>query len=218
MENQQIKFVPFLTNRESNARVTFGVSLALFSIGFFCCIILGTLTHELGHVIAARLLGYDTILHFGSMNWYKDNIDMENIAPISHRIIVNIGGIITTIGIGSLSFLMLLNMLSLQKKYYIFLFLSLFWTRQIVNVLMGLGNYLLYKNSIWGGDELQLAKLLNLPDGFFNILLFVIAVFICGFIFIKKIEDKLPFLIASIIGGIGGFVLWFSFLGPILLP
>lgn len=43
--------------------------LVQFAFGFILCTIIGTLSHELGHVSVARILGYETTLHYGSMNW-----------------------------------------------------------------------------------------------------------------------------------------------------
>lgn len=39
-------------------------------ISFIFFTIVGTLTHELGHVAVAKYYGYDTTLHYGSMNYF----------------------------------------------------------------------------------------------------------------------------------------------------
>lgn len=41
-------------------------------ITFFCFIaftVIGTLSHEYGHILVAKYFGYDTVLHYGSMNY-----------------------------------------------------------------------------------------------------------------------------------------------------
>ncbi|MEM6686220.1 MAG: hypothetical protein AAF617_10590 [Bacteroidota bacterium] len=40
-----------------------------FVLGFFMATIIGTQTHELGHVAVAKSLGYETTLSYGSMNY-----------------------------------------------------------------------------------------------------------------------------------------------------
>ncbi|MFK7747582.1 MAG: hypothetical protein AB8B65_04275 [Kordia sp.] len=41
----------------------------IFSLGFFFTTIIGTQTHELGHIAVAESLGYETTLSYGSMNY-----------------------------------------------------------------------------------------------------------------------------------------------------
>lgn len=41
--------------------------------------VIGTLSHEYGHIAVAKLNGYDTVLHYGSMSYYpKGYLDDEN--------------------------------------------------------------------------------------------------------------------------------------------
>lgn len=44
--------------------------LLIFSLGFVVCTIVGTQTHELGHVAVSQSLGYETKLYYGSMTHY----------------------------------------------------------------------------------------------------------------------------------------------------
>lgn len=37
---------------------------------FIVCTIIGTLSHEAGHIIVAKAIGYDTVLHYASMNYF----------------------------------------------------------------------------------------------------------------------------------------------------
>jgi hypothetical protein len=43
----------------------------LLSLTFILFTVLGTLTHEGGHIAAAKYYGYETTLHYGSMNYKK---------------------------------------------------------------------------------------------------------------------------------------------------
>jgi len=51
-------------------------------LGFIFFTIIGTLTHELGHVAFAKMQGFETSLHYGYMNFDKDSIpkDIEEIS------------------------------------------------------------------------------------------------------------------------------------------
>ncbi len=43
----------------------------LLSLTFILFTVLGTLTHEGGHIAAAKYYGYETTLHYSSMNYKK---------------------------------------------------------------------------------------------------------------------------------------------------
>lgn len=65
--------------------------LPKFSIVIFCSFILftiiGTLSHELGHIAVAKYLGYDTILDYGSMSWYqKGYLDDSTLQEINNLV------------------------------------------------------------------------------------------------------------------------------------
>ncbi len=47
--------------------------LFIFTIGFMLFTVIGTVSHEYGHIIVAKCLGYETTLHYGSANWDKNN-------------------------------------------------------------------------------------------------------------------------------------------------
>ncbi len=53
----------------------------VFAIMFILFTVIGTLSHEFGHIAVARYLGYKTELHFASMN-YKDSDDQKRIFKI----------------------------------------------------------------------------------------------------------------------------------------
>ena len=54
--------------------------LIYFSLGFVLFTIIGTVSHEYGNIIVAKSLGYETTLHYGSMNSYpKGYLEDENV-------------------------------------------------------------------------------------------------------------------------------------------
>jgi hypothetical protein len=47
--------------------------LIFIILGFVLFTVIGTVSHEFGHIIIAKSLGYETILHYGSMNYDNSN-------------------------------------------------------------------------------------------------------------------------------------------------
>jgi hypothetical protein len=45
------------------------IQLVLFISAFILFTPIGTVSHEYGHIAVAKLLGYETVLHYGSMEW-----------------------------------------------------------------------------------------------------------------------------------------------------
>lgn len=67
--------------------------LIFLTLGFILSTAIGTVSHELGHVITAKSLGYETTLHYGSANHNDSDlskklieIQNENKAAIANRI------------------------------------------------------------------------------------------------------------------------------------
>ncbi len=54
--------------------------LLLFSLAFGLFTIVGTISHEYGHIAAARMCGYETVLHYGSMHRKQSALDKEIVA------------------------------------------------------------------------------------------------------------------------------------------
>lgn len=50
----------------------------VFSIAFILFTLIGTLSHEYGHIIVAKSLGYKTTLHYGSMNYQKYDTNIND--------------------------------------------------------------------------------------------------------------------------------------------
>lgn len=48
-----------------------------FTFAFFLFVIIGTVTHELGHLLAAEFLGYEATLHYGSVDYDSSRLNNE---------------------------------------------------------------------------------------------------------------------------------------------
>lgn len=51
--------------------------ILLFSLAFWLFTIIGTISHEYGHIAVARMLGYETVLHYGSMHRKQSDLNKE---------------------------------------------------------------------------------------------------------------------------------------------
>lgn len=110
------------------------ITIFIFSAAFVIFTVIGTLSHEYGHVVVAKFLGYQTELHYGSMSYYNDEENqigeiyirnkssIENEKPYpekelfeklvqkseNDRVLVTIGGATQTILTGTIGFVFLL--------------------------------------------------------------------------------------------------------------
>lgn len=220
-----------------------------FSICFLFLTIFGTLHHELGHIITAKILKYDTVLHYSSMEWNNDFkekvmefylknqsiIEERKSFPNSHQYYKNLdkiehdeylivlGGVFFTVITASSSFFLLaLHKKNLKKiPFWSLVFLSMFWSRQIFNLLKGVLQFFFKKsNPFFWGDEQKLSAYLNLYNGTFSMLLGLLGIIIVAFILFKIIpsKDRFSFTIAAFTGSLMGYVLWMFVVGPLILP
>lgn len=63
-----------------------------FVVAFFCFTIIGTLSHEYGHIAVAKYYGFPTTLHYGSMHYDDTSIEGNEIEKIlinNEQVILN---------------------------------------------------------------------------------------------------------------------------------
>ena len=164
-------------------------SLLILTIGFILFTVIGTISHEYGHIIVAKSFGYETTLHYGSMNYLpkgyledkdviavrdltKDYVDIEydswpkdikekteeynNILQKRYwnkksnsGLLVTVGGPLQTTLTGTIGLLILLwRRKSIYKNGlkvldWLAIFLSLFWLREIFNLVTSIGGELI---------------------------------------------------------------------------
>ncbi len=58
--------------------------LLLFTAGFMLFTVIGTVSHEYGHIVVAKWFGYKTTLHYGSASW-NENYGWEEYRAISSK-------------------------------------------------------------------------------------------------------------------------------------
>jgi hypothetical protein len=241
--------------------------LIFLTLGFVIFTIIGTVSHEYGHIAIAKSLGYETTLHYGSMNSYlkgylndKDVIAFKNLTKeyvdvkyefwpkeikekaeeyndiLERRywneksndgLFITIGGPLQTTLTGTIGLLILIWRRKIIYKNgmrtldWLVVFLSLFWLREIFNLVTSIGGELISPNGNWfGGDELHISQELNLWSGAIPIILATLGIAVTICVVFKIIPEKirLTFILSGIIGGITGFILWMNIIGPKILP
>tara|TARA_R110000868_G_scaffold187919_1_gene430677 strand:- start:390 stop:1004 length:615 start_codon:yes stop_codon:yes gene_type:complete len=201
-------------------KINFPLLLKLI-ISFIIFTAVGTVTHELGHLIPAQLLGFETTLHYDSLNWGgRENTKIESFWIL-------IGGPIQSMLTGTIGFVILLKR-RIQNKLRVFnfsdwfwLFIALFWIRQpfnlIVSLVDGLKNN---KEQLFGGDEYRISQLLGLAEGSLSILTGAIGLFIAYYLTFRIIPKRIriTFILSAFFGASLGWWIWMKQLGPLILP
>jgi hypothetical protein len=92
------------------------------------------------------------------------------------------------------------------------------WSRPVVNGMLSILHWIQGKNPT--SDEAILAQIHGLPAGLFILPPFLTGIGVLLFTIIHFIPKPMQrvFVIAGIAGSIIGWVIWFYWLGPILLP
>jgi hypothetical protein len=227
-----------------------------FSIAFILFTLIGTLSHEYGHILVAKSLGYKTTIHYGSMNYKKYNTNInDTIIKIFERnkfaiknkkefpekvrfyslvkkqqndsFLISLGGPIQTMLTGIIGFLLLykrnkITTINFSKIDWFYVFLALFWLRQLFNPIYSFLRRLINNKTSYFGrsDETEIAEFLNIPKGTFDVIFGLSGLIISLLVIFKFIPLKyrLTFVISGLIGGSLGFYIWLYKIGPIILP
>ena len=208
-------------------------------LSFIAATIIGTITHELGHIAVAKMLGYKTELHYGSMVAYDSSteieledkhkkehpIDSNLISKYNHeQVLIIFGGPLQTIATGTIGFLLLwVNRKriksSLTAMQWFFVFLAFFWSRQIFNFLLGVFYYL-RSGRFALSDEDFIRRHYKWNPWAIDIIGSFIAAILLAIVVFKLIpkQQRFTFLCSGITGSIIGFIFWMKILGPVILP
>ena len=248
----------------------FGFKLKPFLILSICFVlftVIGTVSHEYGHILVAKAYGHTTVLHYGSMNYYPSGYlsdeDYKGLAELHDkykgkekrdwteedqkefhernqalrnkydrewnkgRLWIRLGGPVQTMLTGILGLAALfyrrpeIREKGLRTFDWLAVFLSLFWLRQVFNLLVSIGSEIISPNETWfSGDEYNLSKDLGIWSGSISLATAIIGAVIASiviFVFVPK-KLRLSFIASGVIGSGLGFILWMYLLGPILLP
>jgi len=200
---------------------TIRLFLALVA-GFMLATVAGTLSHEAGHYLVARSLGYRVSINYGAMTWTGEQ-------HFRSRDILFIlwGGPLQTMLTGTLGVLLLwrcrrsfLPGKPLAFWQWFLVFLSLFWLRQPANLATGVGTWLRTGHAPRSGDETRLAAYYHWPPVTILALTALIGMLILALVVFRFIPrgQRILFMASGLLGGVSGYVLWLHGLGPVLMP
>jgi hypothetical protein len=206
---------------------------------FLCLTMAGTLWHELGHFIAAKYYGFHPQLSFNHTHWeydkqfygkttsqsYSSFNESEAIKNQEQSSFISLGGPIMTMGLGTIGFIGVLvskhnkKQPALTGMGWLFVFFSLFWMRQLFNACRHF-LALAISEEMTPSDEEQIAVALKLAPYSISLLTALAGLSILGKLIFSLIplQSRYTFVMAGIIGGPAGYLLWMHFLGPLLLP
>jgi hypothetical protein len=194
-------------------------------LSFITATIIGTLSHEFGHYLVAKYLGYEARINYGATFWHS--LDPEDPLNLDDSFAITLGGPIQTMLTGTIG---LCFLLIFQKSFYkinnltfgqwLTIFVSLFWLRQTANFCVWMGKYFLSGEISSRGDEICIANYLNLPVLSVISTTACIGALVLALITFKFIPDRqrITFLAAGLVGGITGYLFWLVFFGKYILP
>ena len=192
-------------------------------LSFIAATIIGTLSHEFGHYIVAKHLGYEARIRYAATSWRSPD------GPVSedNQVAILLGGPLQTILTGSIGLLFLwvfrkrfCESVKLSFGQWLAIFVALFWLRQTANFCVWLSSYFLDGQFSQRSDEIRIAKYFKLPDwsitsitAFIGVMVLVIVIFR----FIPS-SQRITFLTAGFMGGIAGYYLWIVQFGQYIMP
>lgn len=177
--------------------MTFTLHFRLFLylvLGFILATIVGAVTHELGHIAVAKMQGYKTELHYGSMNYtgekhkqletYYDThkkqimtadttegkVFRKMLNKVEHEsFLIRLGGPIQTMLTGTLGFILLwINRRKISYRLsawqWTFVFLAFFWSRQVAIFFQKITFRLFSIKTKMTGDEERIAHHLDINE------------------------------------------------------
>ena len=197
------------------------VDLARVFVIFLPMAAIGTVSHEMGHIAAARARGYETVLHYGSMN-VVDGWDMN----VRDEMLMTVGGpasnmLIGTVGLLWLAFLRMTSPRAAPMGVagWCATVLALFWSRQVFNASGHLMAWVTadVRESI--SDEPRLARMWEVSELITAGIPCVLGLAVCvAVLVLHSSGQRLTLLLAGPAGCVAGFALWYGVLGPQLLP
>lgn len=193
-------------------------------ISFVIATVIGTFTHECGHYIVAKILGFDAKISYKSTEWKQSN--PNQVVKYSDEFYILIAGPIETMLTGTIGLFFLFfsrksfnKVMKLSVWQWILVFFSLFWLRQTANLVGSIGLYFITGNLNNHNDEIRLAGLMQLPIWTISILTGVIGSVVLAvvvFIFIPM-NQRITFIASGFTGGVAGYVFWLILFGKFLL-
>jgi len=191
------------------------------TLGFIAATVVGTLSHESGHYLAALINGCSPELHYGSVSYH-----CERQLSWNYSMFLTASGPFQTMITGLIGFMLLRRSTNntttsdLTFIQWIFVFLALFPLRQLFNLGFEIVYFLQTGNMGNSSDELRLDRMLEIEKGTISFLLAGLSAILIYHVIFRYIPSKnrLTFILGGLTGGILGFLLWLKYLGKFILP
>jgi len=226
----------------------------ILAMGFIVFTIIGTVSHESGHYVFAKCLGYDAKINYASCWYYdknneaflqshwklyseqiksnqkfpdKSEWDRLKFKQQRDSFWITTGGSMQTMLTGTIGLFLLFFF---RKRYYsatelsfslwLLVFISLFWLRQATNFFVGAAKFLSQDSFSSHSDEFVLARRMNIPEWTISIITASISLIILAVVIFKfiPVKQRLTFMLAGIVGGVSGYLLWLIYFGKIIMP
>ncbi|KGO88530.1 hypothetical protein Q765_01075 [Flavobacterium rivuli WB 3.3-2 = DSM 21788] len=145
----------------------------------------------------------------------------------SERLAMILGGPVQTLLTGSIGILWLwynrkriLLKNELAVKEWFMVIVAFFWSRAIVNELICIYDYLLNGRIPRGGDEAKISLHFRLPVNSINMVTAIIGTFLLLWVtfYIVPNQQRFTFILSGIAGSALGVMIWFLWIGPVVLP
>jgi len=194
-------------------------------IAFMFATIIGTLSHEYGHFFAAKLIGLDAKVHYAYVSYNCSDNFREFTA--FDGLLLTMGGPLQTILTGIIGLCLLfankrkiLKMNKLDVKSWVYVFLSLFWLRQVANFAVWSIRSLISGKFSRGSDEIGLAMYFQLPEWSIIAATALLGLMVAVFVIFKfiPINQRFTFILSGLIGGVSGYYLWLESIGKLIMP
>ena len=188
---------------------------------FLPAVAVGTIAHELGHWVVARLGGCAPVLHFA---WVTPSCPPGLQPALRHLGVA--GGPVSSMLTGTLGMVLLhrwrVHSSTLDVAGMVYTVLALFWARPLFNLLVQLlsvGLGLATMDDLRHSDEARLSLYLGLPALSLGLVSAALALGVCVWTArCVPVRTRSSWFIGAAIGALSGFVIWMTALGPLVLP
>jgi hypothetical protein len=193
---------------------------ALLTLTFIVMTIIGTLSHECGHLIASKIMGFDARINYESTYVVMTTQKMTTLQSFW----MTLAGPLQTMLTGTIGFVFLFKSVKSTERLLVgqwgLVFISLFWLRQSANLITWLIGYFSTGSFAVRGDEIKLSAYLNMSPWYIILLTAIIGFVILGIITFKIVpkSQRFTFILSGLVGGLAGYWLWFDFLGKLIMP
>jgi hypothetical protein len=102
---------------------------------------------------------------------------------------------------------------------WVFIFLTLFWLRQLSNFVVGVAIFFIRGTSPFRGDEVRIAHYLNINFWSIQSITAVAAIMVLLYVLSMIPRNQVfTFLLAGLTGGVAGYYIWLIKLGHVIMP